>query len=215
MTDQFDKPPAEKPPPPPTGRPSRKSAIIVTSVIAILLAAAITIPLIVNTGGRKTPIAALPAPLTSSSSQSPSSRFSYTTIPSTTTPQSTTKPVATKPRRITAREWQLIAKNPDSHISERISIYGKVAQFDSATGTNGFRANVDGVVHPSEYGYVSYDTNTFLLGSESDLANLVEDDTFKADVTVLGSYSYGTQIGGNTTAPSLQVNSVTVTGHSK
>lgn len=51
-----------------------------------------------------------------------------------------------------AREWALIAKSPDQHAGERIIVYGEVTQFDAATGTSAFRANVDGVAHPLRYG---------------------------------------------------------------
>ncbi|WP_344112818.1 hypothetical protein [Kribbella alba] len=115
-------------------------------------------------------------------------------------------------KKITSRQWKLIAKSPDAHIGEAIIIYGRVAQFDAATGTDSFRADVDGVRHRPSYGYVDYPTNTVLAGDVLELADLVEDDLFTAKVTVSGSLSYDTQIGGETTVPSLRVTSITVTG---
>jgi hypothetical protein len=57
-------------------------------------------------------------------------------------------PANTGPARtITAREWQAIAKDPDAHTGEKIIMHGYVTQFDAATGTNKFWANVDGVQH--------------------------------------------------------------------
>ena len=50
-------------------------------------------------------------------------------------------------------------------------------------------------------------------GDADDLSDVVEDDVFKATVTVLGSYSYDTQIGGNTTVPHLQINKIKVIGN--
>jgi hypothetical protein len=41
---------------------------------------------------------------------------------------------------------------------------------------------------------------------------IVEDDVFRASVTVLGKMDYDTQIGGNTTVPLLEVNSIKVIG---
>ena len=73
-------------------------------------------------------------------------------------------------RAITAREWQLIAKDPGAHRGESVIVHGEVTQFDAATGAGGFRANVDGVVHKPRYGFVDYDTNTVLAGSASQLA---------------------------------------------
>lgn len=112
-------------------------------------------------------------------------------------------------RALNARDWQLLAKDPDAHKGERVIVYGRVTQFDSATGTSGFRANVHGVKQEKWY---DYDTNTILKGDEAKLKDVVEDDLFKAEVTVSGSYSYDTSIGGNTTAPELAVDSITITG---
>lgn len=114
--------------------------------------------------------------------------------------------------KITARQWKLIAKDPDAHVGEQIIVHGRVSQFDAATGTDAFWADVDGVKRRPSYGYVDYPTNTVLVGQESDLADLVEDDLFTAKVTVSGSLSYDTQIGGETVVPKLEVESITVTG---
>ena len=116
-------------------------------------------------------------------------------------------------RKITAREWQLIAKNPAAHTGERVIVYGKVTQFDAATGTSGFRANVDGVEHKPKYGFADYDTNTVLGGDEALLQEIVNDDPFKAEATVTGAYSYETSLGGQLTVPRLQVTKIDVIGH--
>jgi hypothetical protein len=54
--------------------------------------------------------------------------------------------------------------------------------------------------------------NTLLTGSAKQLDDLVEDDVFRASVTVLGKMDYDTQIGGNTTVPLLEVNNLKVIG---
>ena len=118
-------------------------------------------------------------------------------------------------RAISARDWALIAKDPDSHAGERVVVYGQVKQFDAATGTSAFRANVDGVVHKVSYGYADYETNTFLTGPAQLLKDLVNDDLFRAEVTVTGAYSYDTTMGGNVTAPKLEVTAIKVTGTAK
>jgi hypothetical protein len=60
-------------------------------------------------------------------------------------------------------------------------------------------------------GYGFFDgENTLLTGSKKQLDDLVEDDVFRATVTVLGSMDYDTQIGGNTTVPLLEVSSIKV-----
>ena len=81
-------------------------------------------------------------------------------------------------------------------------MYGKITQFDSATGTEGFRADAGGVRQvPDSIGFVNYPTNTIFSGDSTMLTDFVEGDLFTAKVTVAGAYSYDTQIGGSTTAP--------------
>ena len=91
----------------------------------------------------------------------------------------------------------MIAKDPDSHVGESIIVYGEVTQFDSVTGTDTFRANVDGAVHQVTYGFSGYETNTVLTGGGADLSNLVEGDLFEADVVVAGLMSYDNTMGGS------------------
>jgi hypothetical protein len=67
--------------------------------------------------------------------------------------------------------------------------------------------------YPDDIGYVSYPTNTVLDGDASLLNPVVQNDLFTAKVTVTGSLSYTTEMGGSTTVPELHVDSITVTGH--
>jgi hypothetical protein len=128
-------------------------------------------------------------------------------------PAPTPTPAATY-RALTARTWAQIAKDPDAHAGETYIVYGEVTQFDAATGQSAFRADVGGVrQYPDDIGYVSYPTNTVLDGDAAALSPVVQNDLFAAKVTVTGSLSYDTQIGGSTTVPELQVDSITVTGH--
>lgn len=116
---------------------------------------------------------------------------------------------------ITARDWALIAKDPASHAGKRIVVYGQVTQFDAATGTSSFRANVDGVVHEVRYGYADYETNTYLNGTSDVLKDLVNDDLFRAEATVTGAYTYQTTMGGQITVPQLEVTAIKVIGSAK
>jgi hypothetical protein len=116
---------------------------------------------------------------------------------------------------ITARDWALIAKDPASHAGKRIVVYGQVTQFDAATGTSSFRANVDGVAHEVRYGYADYETNTVLVGTAELLKDLVNDDLFRAEATVTGPYSYETTMGGQLTVSKLEVTAIKVTGSAK
>lgn len=140
------------------------------------------------------------------------------TTPTTTAAGTDAHPAAapaTPPKAITAHDWALIAKDPDSHVGEAVIVYGEVTQFDSATGTGEFRANVDGVKHPVSYGFADYPTNTVLSGDVSALGNLVQGDLFQADAVVAGSVSYQNTMGGSLSAPKLTVLKVTVIGSTK
>jgi hypothetical protein len=122
---------------------------------------------------------------------------------------------AAAPRAISARDWAKIAKEPDAHVGEAIIVYGEVTQFDSVTGSDTFRANVDGVKHSVSYGFADYPTNTILTNESADLGDIVQDDLFKAEVVVAGSLSYETTLGGSTTVPKLTVLKISVIGSTK
>ncbi|MEH0932753.1 hypothetical protein [Micromonospora sp. CPCC 205558] len=152
------------------------------------------------------------SPAPSSTSASPTAVASATAAPTSAIPSPTKAAPPPKPKppsykKLTERQWKLIAKNPDGYLGKTYVVYGRVTQFDAATGTDSFRADV---AHRRMAEKYDYETNTILNGSESDLDNLVEDDIFRANVTVLGSFSYDTQIGGETTVALLQVDSIKV-----
>jgi hypothetical protein len=138
------------------------------------------------------------------------------------TPAATVAPAANPaiaasgpPRQISGREWAKIAKEPAAHTGEALIVYGQVKQFDSATGTGTFRANVDGIQHRVSYGYADYKTNTVLEGDQASLGDLVEGDLFRAEVVVAGTYTYETTLGGHLTVPVLAVSKIQVTGSAK
>lgn len=122
-----------------------------------------------------------------------------TTAPATS---AAPKPKPITYAKITPREWKKLAKNPDAYAGKAYIVYGAVTQFDTATGDDTFRANVDGVRHSDRY---DYDTNTILTNVAGDVSDLVEDDMFQANVIVVGSYEYETTLGGNMTVPMLNV----------
>jgi hypothetical protein len=127
-------------------------------------------------------------------------------------PSGSTSAALPSHRAVDAREWQVIAKDPDAHEGERIVVHGHVTQFDPA-GNKTFRANVDGVAHGGDgYAYLRYKTTTMLSGDTKALEGVVSGDLFTAEVTVRGSISYDTQIGGSATVPVLTVDSIRVTG---
>lgn len=111
------------------------------------------------------------------------------------------------PDTLTEREFAKLAKDPDSYEGKYLVVYGEVTQFDSATGDDNFRANSGAQKDDLEFGFTNYyyDTNALYNGDGGLLTDVVEGDVFKATVEVLGSYSYDTQIGGNTTVPQFRV----------
>lgn len=111
---------------------------------------------------------------------------------------------------ISDRDFALFAKNPDTYKGRKLTLYGIVTQADAATGNKMFLARTAGSPQDASY---SYDQNTIVTAVDPTLiADVVEDDFVTLHVEVLGSQSYDTQRGGNTTAPKVQVNIVTVTG---
>jgi hypothetical protein len=110
-------------------------------------------------------------------------------------------------KQLDDRSFALIAKDPDAHIGETILVYGSVMQFDSATGRCNMLVSAEGTQKEMSYDYAQ---NTFATAGdgESDCPAfdpIVEGDHVKMWVTILGSYSYDTQIGGNTTVPAYDV----------
>ena len=100
-------------------------------------------------------------------------------------------------------------------MGEAIIVYREVTQFDTVTGPNAFRANVDGVKHKLSYGFADCSTNTSLTTESADLGDIVQDDLFQAEVIVAGSLSYETTLGGSTTVPKLTVIKITIIGSTK
>lgn len=121
-------------------------------------------------------------------------------------------PLCTTYQTLDSQSWFEIVKDPNSYKDECYTVYGEVTQFDSVTGTSSFLANVGGVLQPPEYGYVSYPTAVYLTGDPIALQSVVQQDLFTANVMVLGTITYKTAIGTQRTVPTLQVNSIQVTG---
>lgn len=110
------------------------------------------------------------------------------------------------------RDWALVVKDPDSHAGERYVIYGNISQFDSATGPDAFLATTDGIRQSEWY---EFEHNTLVSAADASiLADVVESDIVKMHVEVMSSFSYETQIGGNTTVPLVAVNIIEVIGSS-
>jgi hypothetical protein len=208
----FPQPPSGSswPNPPHPPHPPKKPRLGLAARIGLIFGGVVILGVVVGLSNQDDP-----APVATSSAPTATSapRATYT-APTYSPPAAPT--VAAAPavpsgpaREITSREWAKIAKSPDQHIGEHLVIYGRVTQFDSITGPSTFRANVDGDHHDQWY---EYDTNTFLNASSSVLADVVQDDNFRAEVVVQGSYSYTTAMGGALTVPELTVTKIEVIG---
>ena len=100
-------------------------------------------------------------------------------------------------------------KSPDKYIGKGYVIWACITQFDAATGDDTFR----GDAAPKKLKYWFSDgQNAFFTGSASRFADFVQDDVVQMKVISLGSYSYDTQAGGNTTVPLFQVSKITHKG---
>jgi hypothetical protein len=114
-------------------------------------------------------------------------------------------------QKVDARTWALVEKDPAAHIGEKFVLYGKIIQFDSATGTSAFLARTGAT--EQEYSY-KYETNTLVVAPDAaQVADLVEGDLVRIYVKIQGSFSYDTQAGGNTTVPKVQVLAHDLRGH--
>lgn len=92
--------------------------------------------------------------------------------------------------KVTDREWAAITRDPAAHRGEGYVIYGKITQFDAATGPNGFYAWTTGqAVAPDSSGYYDYvdGINVGMIGWKGEFDAFKEDDVFRAEVTVGGA----------------------------
>ncbi len=121
------------------------------------------------------------------------------------TPAPTKKPAAIKYQKVSDRTWSKIMKSPDKYLADAFQVWACISQFDAATGADTFRAQALG--KRTQYWYLDGD-NALFTGDENQLADYVEGDVVSMNVLGGGSFSYDTQIGGNTTVPLFLVHSI-------
>lgn len=100
-----------------------------------------------------------------------------------------------------------IVKNPDAVKGQYFQMYVQIFQYDAATGACGFLAYWDSSSHTYNFDYRG-DNASFVSGSAGvcpALNGIDEGDTVRVWTQSLGSYSYDTQSGGNTTVPKFNV----------
>ena len=211
----------------------KKRVIIPASLLALVPVSllALVIIAIATSGGNGSTQAAVPARVTSSVTTTPAAQAT-TSAPATTAPPApttkapeapkttapapapapkTTAPASMQYSAISARDFKLLAKDPDAYAGKGYVVYGTVTQFDAATGNRGFLAST-GPAKVAASDWYLLEQNTALTGDAAMLAPIVEGDLFEAQVVVVGSYSYDTQIGGNTTVPEFKVITISVYG---
>ena len=101
-----------------------------------------------------------------------------------------------------------IVKNPDAVKGQYFQMYVQITQYDAATGACSFRGYWDSNSHSYNFDYNG--DNAFFDSGDADtvcpaLNGIDQGDTIRVWTQSLGSYSYDTQNGGNTTVPKFNV----------
>ena len=99
------------------------------------------------------------------------------------------------------RGWQKVVKAPDNYLGNGYKVWACITQFDAATGDDTFRG--DASYHKLKYWFNG--DNSIFTGDASQLADYVQGDIVAMSVVSAGSFSYDTQVGGNTTVPAFLV----------
>jgi hypothetical protein len=121
----------------------------------------------------------------------------------------TPKPTKVSYKKLSDRSWRKVVKSPDAYIGKTYQLWACISQFDAATGDDTFRGQASN--KRREYWY-SDGENALFTGDSGRLVDFVQDDVVVMNVMVLGSFSYDTQIGGNTTAPWFSIDKITRKG---
>ena len=125
------------------------------------------------------------------------------------TPVPTPEPTPVSYAQLDARDWDLLVKTPDAYTGNGYVVWGCIAQFDAATGDEAFLAYSSST--SLQYWFSDGD-NALFKGDADPLRAFVEDDVVSMNVISLGSFSYDTQAGGNTTVPMFRVDQITLQG---
>lgn len=124
-------------------------------------------------------------------------------------PTATPKPAKVSYAKLSNRAWAKLVKSPDRYVDKHYQLWACIFQFDAATGDDAFLAYASN--KKREYWFSDGENSSF-RGDADQLADFVEDDVVVMNVTSLGSYSYDTQAGGNTTVPAFRVDKISRKG---
>jgi hypothetical protein len=191
---------------------------ILTAVGALLLLGILSSALGGAGGGDPAPPAAAGKPTSSPTANSSTSITTTEATPSSSAeaaPESkttgavpTATPRAQPYRAVTSREFKKIFKDPDAHKGERVIVWAEITQFDAATGDAHFLANAGHSKQRPTDGFVDFSDSAIFDGDAAMFSELVQNDLVEVRATVVGSFSYDTQIGGRTTVPQFKVSKI-------
>ena len=116
------------------------------------------------------------------------------------------KPKPVPYKTLSKRAWQRLVKAPDRYSGKRYRMWACISQFDAATGEESFLASASYKNWRDDW-WLNGDS-AFFTGNANRLDSFVEDDIVWMQVESLGSFSYDTQIGGNTTVPLFEVKAI-------
>jgi hypothetical protein len=125
------------------------------------------------------------------------------------TPAPTPKPTKVEYKKLSDRSWAKLVKAPDDYIGRTYQVWACVTQFDAATGPDTFRGEASN--KKREYWFLDAE-NALFTGEVRQLDDVVQDDVVVMNVSSLGSFTYDTQIGGETTVPWFSVAKITRKG---
>ena len=108
-------------------------------------------------------------------------------------------------RTLGDRAWEQVVKSPDKHYGESYVVWACITQFDAATGDEVFRGEASN--KNRAYWYLDGD-NAIFTGTARQLRRFVKDDVVEMKANSLGSFTYDTQIGGESTVPMFYVHSI-------
>src|SRR5699024_2068465 len=106
---------------------------------------------------------------------------------------------------------------PDDHIGRQVVVHGQITQLDAATGKCFVRVSISYTPQDDWYEY-EHNSVGFAGDGESDcpvLDPFVADDEVTLWVTIGGSLSYDTQIGGSTTVPAYLIDDAELIGEGR
>lgn len=125
-------------------------------------------------------------------------------------PSPTEAPDLSTYEELDERTLAQIVKAPDDHLGRQVIVYGAITQLDAATGKCFVRISIADAPQDAWYDY-EHNSVGFAGDGESDcpvLDPFVADDEVKLWITIGGSISYETQIGGSTTVPAYLIDDV-------